>query len=159
MGTNFYWINPNDIEVPTEFFDRWHVGKRSAAGWYCYDCRVPVVRGGDINLVHTSHDVVVDACPKCGQGRPKQDGIPDAALVELGFGKPRQARAAKGVSTCSSFSWAQEPTFAQRICEQRADETIIADEYGRELTGQQFAQMLFANCPIQFTSSIGSDFC
>lgn len=158
MGTNFYWIDPDRVEVPADFAYRSHVGKRSAAGWYCYDCDVPLVFGGETTLVHTSLDVVVNACPKCGQGRPKQDGLPIAASIELGFSKPRQGRVTKGVSPCSSFSWAQEPAFAQKICEQRAEEVIIADEYGRELTGQQFAQMLFANCPIQFTWSIGTDF-
>lgn len=159
MGTNFYWIDPDQINVPTDFADRSHVGKRSAAGWYCYDCNVPLVRGGDSNLVHTCIENIINICPKCGQHKPETSSMPPrSALIELGLAKPRTGRQTTGVSTCSSFSWAQDPAFVKSICESRASETIVADEYGREFTGQEFIQMLFANCPIEFTYSIGRDF-
>ena len=33
MGTNFYIIDKDQ-----EYSEGRHIGKRSAAGWYCWDC-------------------------------------------------------------------------------------------------------------------------
>lgn len=159
MGTNFYWIDPDKVGVPTDIATRDHIGKRSAAGWYCWDCGVPLVRGGDIHLVHTSHDVHMDTCPRCGQGKPEENFTSGASAIELGFAEPRKSRKRRGVSSCSSFSYGQDPTIVQAICEQYANEDVVADEYGQEMTGQEFMSMVFSNCPIQFTHSIGVDFC
>lgn len=65
MGTNFYWITPEPelITLPTGEevergrFDhddpRIHIGKRSAAGMYCWSCRVTLHKHGE-KYVHTS---------------------------------------------------------------------------------------------------------
>ena len=53
MGTNFYWIVtgtaavPSDVKVPIEEDSpEVHIGKRSAAGPYCWDCGVTLCEGG-----------------------------------------------------------------------------------------------------------------
>lgn len=157
MGTNFYWVDPDRVGVPA-IPARDHIGKRSAAGWYCYDCNMPLVRGGDANLVHHSADAVVDRCPKCGQSKPSEHFASGSAAIELGFATPRKGRKSRGIASCSSFTWGQDPVNVQRLCEQHATEKVIIDEYGREMTGQEFMSMVFANCPLQFTHAIGVDF-
>ena len=80
-----------------------------------------------------------------------------AAAVELGFAEPRPGRPS-GVRGCSSFSWAQDPDKVRAICGEHLDDEIIADEYGRKMTGRAFLDMVEANCPIQFTRSVGKWF-
>lgn len=161
MGTNFYWVDPDKIGVSRQFDSseaRHHIGKRSAAGWFCWDCNIPLVQGGDIHLVHTSREAQTEVCPKCGQGKPVVKFEELASAVELGFAPPHKGRKTTGVSSCSSFSWGQDPAETHAICEKFAREQIIVDEYGQEMTGEEFLSMIFANCPIQFTHSIGVDF-
>lgn len=148
---------PAEIEDEDDFDVPAHIGKRSAAGWWCYSCGVTLCIGGKEN-VHSGYADWYKNCPKCK--RPKnQENLGDgAAGVELGFASPRVEKPS-GVSSCSSFSWAQEPDRVLAICQERPDEEIVVDEYGRALTGRAFAEMLAVNCPIQSTRSVGKDFC
>lgn len=157
MGTNFYFIEPaqrcphcdKPIGEPTEGE---HIGKRSAAGLYCYDCDETLVRGGKASI-HHSGGGSYDACPTCGARPPDFKGLSrGAAGVELGFAQPEEERP-KGVFTAASFSWAAEPegeNGVRAVCERNLEAEIIIDEYGRLMTGGAFLKMLRANCPIEF---------
>lgn len=147
MGTNFYWLGEGDRYSG-------HIGKRSAAGWYCYDCRVSLCRGGE-SMVHSGLYDMFDRCPKCGKS--VQPRAYHAAMVELGF---EQAATQKmtGVQGASSFIWAQQPEQVIARCIEHLFEHCVEDEYGDTYTGQQFLWMLDAGCPIRFYHSIGVEF-
>lgn len=147
MGTNFYWNNGE------------HIGKRSAAGLYCWDCGHTLCKGGDA-AIHWGQEEFYDACPACGKAFADTPGVwSGAAAVELGFAKPQTQRGT-GVKTCSSFSWAQNPAEVLARCRSwRGRFRIITDEYGRKTSGRAFVRMLECNCPIQYTDLVGSRFC
>ncbi len=154
MGTNFYWINASD-ETEDDDDPTVHIGKRSAAGWYCYDCHVTLALGG-LPAVHRGTGMH-DACPTCGK-TPQQDGY-NGAMIELGFAKtPAPPQRPAGVQGASSFTWAQQPTHVIARCNTSLHTPIIRDEYGRVYTGSEFLWMLDTFCPIQFTESIGRIF-
>ena len=172
MGTNFYWKLKSEPvyelaigerhELPIDSMDpAIHIGKRSAAGFYCWPCGVTLCQGGEA-AVHSGTHAWYPACPKCGAKPEHVEGdkgvIPLATAVELGFAKPRTSRP-PGVRSCSSFLWAQDPARVRQLCEAHLGEVVIVDEYDRELTGGQFLAMLRNNCPIEFTNSIGNWFC
>lgn len=135
MGCNFYTFKGR------------HIGKRSAAGLYCWDCGITLCKKG-IEGVHTGVDYF-DKCPKCGKGREEETLEESAAGRELGFNK--QAFGTKtGIRTCSSFRWAIDPG------ELRGSRRI-KDEYGRVYSKKEFYQML-EECPIQYFDRIGKEF-
>ena len=176
MGTNFYWhcgemeeVKPQTYTLPSgvevEYriqpsIDRddpqIHIGKRSAAGFYCWDCNETLCAGGK-SQIHQSTHGFYDACPKCGKGKTTEGLESSSAGLELGFAPPKAIRPT-GVRSCCSFSWAQEPDAVRQICEANLEKPIIRDEYHRTYTGNQFLQMLMANCPVEFTGSIGKWF-
>ena len=149
MSTNFYFIRGGA-----------HIGKRSAAGLYCWDCDVTLHRDGNAQI-HRGRcrddrgSTWWSACPKCGN-HPLVDENPPV-MVELGFAKPRASRPT-GVRGCSSFNWAEPPEAAGMRLRHGAKKTIVRDEYGTRYTGQEMLDMLEANCPVQFTHSVGQEF-
>jgi hypothetical protein len=165
MGTNFYWKVDRDDRLPTgepvpydSEHPSIHLGKRSAAGLYCWDDDVTLCTAGNegIHMGLAFHAT----CPVCGKGpEPFVAFREGPAAVELGFAKPNTARPT-GVRGASSFTWAQDPAPALRACRSRRGrpKALIVDEYGRDMTGPEFLEMLESNCPIQFTTSIGSWF-
>ena len=169
MGTNFYWIIPTaqtlavrlptgqELEIEVERDDpRIHIGKRSAAGLFCWDCNLTLCRGG-IGHLHKGRGEWYEQCPQCN-GEPVNEGLSAGpAALELGFAQPRASRPT-GVRGCSSFSWAQDAAAVRGICEQRLEDELIEDEYGRRLTGNQFLGMLAANVPVEFYDSVGAWF-
>ncbi len=148
MGCNFYAvITSGDSESER------HIGKRSASGYYCWDC--------DISLCASGHDDVhgsarfLDHCPVCGGGKETESIESSAAGRELGFNK-LTAKRKSGVKGASSFSWAMTPShFDELIC---APNVHVRDEYGRSFTRDQFSEIM-SECPIKFFRSIGVDFC
>lgn len=179
MGTNFYW-KPNDEGMlpaglgtleqhPSEDDPARHIGKRSAAGAYCYDCGVPLIESPPSRFagnfgrwspdhIHGGHAQRLDACPDCG-GTVKQEDLRDpgcAVGIELGFAKPLGKRP-RGVGSASSFSWAQEPARVILACRQWPDETLVVDEYGRDYTGAEFLDAILV-APLWFTDRIGGIF-
>jgi len=161
MGTNFFWkvpvlFTPTGQSIGFNTDDpRVHLGKRSAAGRYCWDCDVTLCVGGRLR-VH-SGDPFLPACPSCGEPFIAEGLTQGPAGVELGFVKANVERP-KGVRGASSFSWAQDPATVRSACLEHGDERLIVDEYGREMTCREFLAMLEANCPLEFTDSIGSWF-
>jgi len=156
MGTNFYWKTvgtgrttlANGIEID-HTIDRmdpvYHIGKRSAAGLYCWSCRVSLCREGESQIHYGGgpqrrEERWYDACPKCGR---KKGG--------------RDLDAETGVGHACSFTWAQIPHKVRRVCEERPQESLIEDEYDRSYTGEEFLKEL-RFCPIVFTDSIGRFF-
>jgi hypothetical protein len=137
MGTNFY---AGGI----------HIGKRSAAGFYCWDCGVTLCKGGEAK-VH--YDVgFYDRCPKCGKA-PKRETLSEGAVGrELGFNKSKPAPKT-GVQSCASFSWAISPETWRTIIGRKR----IKDEYGRWLCRADFEAVL-SECPIQYSDLVGQDF-
>lgn len=174
MGTNFYWIKneeghlPGGITGEAEFLE--HIGKRSAAGQYCWDCGVPLVEPGrrsdGYGQVFVSDDVVhggkprATKCPVCWkEPDPKRTDLRtpgNPAGVELGFAAPLQQRPS-GVCGASSFLWAQEPARVFRILGSFPDTKLMRDQYGAEYTGRE-AHELLMSIPLWFTSSIATSF-
>lgn len=133
MGTNFYGYGGK------------HIGKRSAAGLYCWDCGTTLCVSGN-NGVHKDESYWYEACPKCGKKPIEENLASGAAGRELGFNKTPFSRGS-GVSSCSSFTWAIDPEKFKGI----------KDEYGRKYTREEFDKML-EECPIQYFDMIGEEF-
>lgn len=177
MGTNFYWKNPGHIfglgrwsEFSNENKrDLLHIGKRSAAGFYCFDCGVTLVHndvitrfspGSRNRLVHTGQAGQSDLCPQCGAYVIEETLESSAAGLELGFrDSPSIAKELWGVRTCSSFNWAQDPgwVLAKLLALKNNSETVVIDEYEREYTAREFLEDLVI-CPMWFTNSVGTEF-
>lgn len=156
MGTNFFWIQDAHIPLGGNF-EGHHVGKRCAAGPYCWDCRVTLYPEGE-EQIHSGDSMFLEACPRCLTPLPEYDVLcKGAGAVELGFAKPN-LEPPTGVSSAASFSWACEPSIARERCEQYIDRPVIQDGHGRLYTGGLFLQMLKANCPIEITETVGREF-
>lgn len=124
---------------------KWHIGKRSAAGLYCWDCGVTLCKSGNRG-VHQGQSEWYEACPKCGQ-KPKVEDLATGAMGrELGFNtQPFQKKT--GVQSCASFFWARKLGKVQNI----------VNEYGDSYTREEFLQLL-EECPIQHENMIGALF-
>ena len=146
MGTNYYvrgWKTSDSMNP------KYHIGKRSAAGLYCWDCGVTLCKWGEMG-VHLGDSNWFKSCPKCG-GKPIKEGLSDgSAGRELGFNKTPYKRK-KGVASCSSFTWCMRPEefFKKNV--------IIWDEYRRSFTKDEFLKIL-DECPIQYSHLIGEWF-
>jgi hypothetical protein len=165
MGTNFYAAKDKSC----------HIGKRSAAGWYCWDCNISLCAQGSEGVHHTLQypqieilrqrypDKDIDdrgwflSCPECGKPRPEKASISSGAMGrELGFDRsPFGART--GVDTCSSFSWGIDPEgeVYKKLLKTRGKPII--DEYGRKYAIEEWLKML-EECPIRYVHSIGTEF-
>lgn len=163
MGTNFY-VRGHRYDSDPEF----HIGKRSAAGLYCYDCGVTLCKGGEERIHMSSDNEWHTECPKCGKKFEQEALENSSAGVELGFNKDTTEQKL-GVRSCSSFSWAMlQPRFQElqtqfagecRCCGQLfpQQKKIIENEYGDLFTFQEFMKELFA-CPIRFERMRGKEF-
>ena len=162
MGTNFYWKTETNVLPTGETVDddrmnpAIHIGKRSAAGWYCWDCNLTLCIGGEAGIHNNAG--MHDKCPQCGGEKIKEGLKGGPVAVELGFAKPNRIKPT-GVRGCSSFSWAQDGDRVVQICEQNLESKLIVDEYGDEYSCNEFLGMLHSNCPVRFTHSIGTWFC
>jgi len=124
MGTNFYLKSGQ------------HIGKRSAVGYYCWDCQIKCEG---------------EKCPNCGkifEGNVMAEG---AVAVELGFAKPYTQNERKGVRRVSSFTWDVDPMLHQLPSE-------LVDEYGKTYSFRKFKEQVLANCPIQIFTEVGRNF-
>ena len=134
MGCNFYTLKGQ------------HIGKRSAAGLYCWDCSRTLCMLGE-QEVHRGRSGWFEKCPSCGNGPVKETLENGAAGRELGFNKSKPTRK-KGVASCASFTWATE--------EAGLKVRKVKDEYGRKYTWAEFLEVL-EECPIRY-KLIGVDF-
>jgi len=137
MGTNYYTVNGK------------HIGKRSAAGMYCWGCKKTLCREGE-KRVHDDSKWF-DCCPLCGKKPEIETLEQSSAGRELGFNKSKPTTKT-GVKSCSSFTWAIDP---KKFMKSKIK--WVKDEYRRKITKQDFIKIL-DECPVQFTNSIGQDF-
>jgi hypothetical protein len=135
MGCNFYTLKGV------------HIGKRSAAGYYCWDCRTTLCCGGE-QFVHYGSKWF-DKCPICNRPKDKEDWASGSVGRELGFNK-KEFSAKTGVKSCSSFNWAIDPDKINKL-------RFVKDEYGRRYTLKEFRKIL-EECPIRYTDMIGREF-
>jgi len=145
MGTNFYTFENFCANCDRQ--DRLeHIGKRSAAGLYCWSCDAPLPEDEE-------------KCIHCGtRWERKGPGEPgNAAGVELGFAEPAMERPHNGVTNASAFRWAMEPDRVRLLCEASMDAPCVVDEYGSKMTGREFLEMLRCQCPLE-RFSIGVEF-
>jgi hypothetical protein len=134
MGTNFYYKK------------NVHIGKRSAAGFYCWDCNITLCKNGN-NSIHQSESKWHEKCPKCGKSY-LDEGFNSSVGRELGFNKSPYGKKV-GVRSCSSFTWAIEKG--------KIKFRKITDEYGRQFSRKEFEKIL-EECPVQFYDNIGKSF-
>jgi len=139
MGTNFF--SKSGI----------HIGKRSAAGLYCWDCGVSLCKGGStkIHMGDGTDNGWYKTCPICDEKPIKETWEQSTGGRELGFNESKP-KAKTGVATCCSFLWAISPKRLSRM-------QLILDEYGREFSKEGFNDVL-EECPIKFYTSIGKEF-
>jgi len=135
MGTNFYTLKDK------------HIGKRSAAGIYCWDCGISLCKAGNEGI-HQSESEFFKKCPLCKGEKGKETLENSSAGRELGF--KTQPTSKKGAKSCSSFTWA--------IIPYKLKAKTIKDEYGRKFTREEFDKIL-QECPIYHFGNIGIDFC
>lgn len=146
MGTNFYTKNGDK-----------HLGKRSAAGLFCWDCGITLCKEGP-EQVHKGHrpheDYWHKACPKCRKRPPDRFRL-NSSLTPLRPGE------GVGVNSCCSWTWATDPTTLEELLWAALMETsfgkVIRNEYGEEFTYDEFL-IVVRDCPIHFTDNIGLEF-
>lgn len=147
MGCNFYLIK-----------DDKHIGKRSAAGMYCWDCKQTLCARGEQGI-HEHKSDWNDMCFSCGEAIPKESIEESSAGRELGFNKSKPKRK-KGVASCSSFTWAIDPIeFFIRIDTIEhllSPDIAIRDEYDHKYSFKGFCDIM-TECPIQYYA-VGEDF-
>ena len=140
MGTNYYFKqNPSTGEPWDESIDEdsplRHIGKRSAAGSYCYKCGTTLCIGGT-HAVHMqgSRDPITalftgfhDVCPICGH-----EGVPCSSFtITL-----TKHKAKLYLLSRNKHKWIEDMKWA-------------IDEYGREFTAVEMLKII-EECPIQF---------
>lgn len=139
MGTNFYWK-----EIPKEFekykanvkrcsvygFEKnnenvlKHIGKRSGAGMYCYECGTTLNKHGTDRVHDFEYSEWYERCPICGQ---------------------------KGAYICT-FRWTfmKHKWLIEKLAHEGYKEKCIVDEDGDSYSPIEFLQEI--NTPIEYQS-------
>ena len=138
MGTNFYLGSKSGI----------HIGKRSAAGYYCFDCHKTLCKDGD-RKVHYGKSDWFDKCPICGKPPIEENFENSATGIELGLNRVK-SNPSVGVRSCSSFTWAIDP-------EEIKGYRRVIDEYGHKCSLKAFFNMV-DTYPIHCFEMIGQEF-
>ena len=155
MGTNYYkepLKEKYDEECDLNYFTdeyKSHIGKRSAAGYYCWDCKTTLKIGGEAKVHYDGE--WYDECPKCGASKHVETLDDSSAGRELGFNKSNTSKH-NGVRTVSSFNWAIDPETLDSVLNEKT-----YNEYGDDFTKEEFKNLI-SDCPIHFTRSIGKEF-
>jgi hypothetical protein len=145
MGTNFYWKDSKQTDGIQD-----HIGKRSAAGYYCWDCGTTLLQSGDRNIHYSEYEKNwLKFCPSCFAEIEKETITESSAGTELGFNKITGGK--KGIKTCCSFTWTLMKHLwkIQNLCDNVNKEKVIINEYGDEFSAEEFLQML-KGCPVQY---------
>lgn len=139
--------------TPPSLQDYSHIGKRSAAGLYCYSCNSWFHDPANCDKREPDER---RTCKYCGKG--PEDVMSRAASMELGFSEAEADRPESGVKGTCSFGWANWPDEVYRIAlTAPVDMPLVIDEYGRTMTGQEFLTMMRSNVDIT-KMSIGQVF-
>ena len=128
MSTNFYWKEIQPWFKKNAIIDDWddcgnivmHIGKRSAAGGYCFKCGITATIEGSY-AVHFD-DSHYDTCPMCGE-----------VFHETNI----------------SFTWTamiHKQLIAQYLS---SPQKIIIDEYDREYTAKEFMEAIHTDLVFQ----------
>ena len=146
MGTNFYLLNGT------------HLGKRSAAGHYCYKCDVSLVTGqpGGMNPAASPHAggwASRNSCPNCGQSYQNEGGLYQPELFKPTPEETARELASGDVRGAYSFSYAVAPSMVAVYNPRRK----VTSEYGDKMTLQEFRNMV-ERAKFRFTDSIGREF-
>ncbi len=151
MGTNFFLRNRRKVtdQLLRELHENGpHIGKRSPAGWYCWDCKISLCKQGE-EAVHFCESKWNDNCPKCGLPRPEIASLTTGAVArEIGLDDSDYA-VKTGVNDCSSFRWNIDPDGEEWLKVIEKGGKPIVDEYGRLFSVEEFLEML-TECPIQY---------
>ena len=126
MGPNYYLMSGK------------HIGKESASGYYCLDCKLTLCIQGEAGI-HYSASKWHESCPKCGK-KPDETFIDD---------KEKPVRT--GVVRITSFRWALNKKELEK-------KKKIKNEYGLVMNLQEFKEMLDYWCPVQYYDMIGQEF-
>lgn len=155
MGTNFY------LRDEAEEYERGqHLGKRSAAGMYCYACNISLVTGMpggfDVESPHISKKPYgvnrgYEQCPKCGA---KPSG--NFYLPELFMPTQEQTEREEMYPVRYSFSFGF--ALAPEEISLYAPDTEVVDEYGRVFLMHEFWSDVLAKAVFLFTEHIGQEF-
>jgi len=124
MGMNIYTL------------DGKHIGKRFAAGVWCWDCKTEV-KHDDIGCFFF--------CPRCGQKHSIGTLNYNPAYRELGFSKP-EPRKHTGIDGASGFTWCtdKETGLAQTTNEIKSKikrRKFLIDENDGRMTIKEFFKM------------------
>ncbi len=153
MGTNYYFIQKKERVK--------HIGKASAAGWWCHNCNVPLVSNAvnedpwknrerlyGANAIHYSSSQA-EKCFICNTPVPKENLEVSAAGEMLGFNKKKRKKV--GVTSVLSFTWAIELADFSKY----SQSCKIENEYEDKIL--DFSEVL-SKCPIQFYHLVGKYF-
>jgi hypothetical protein len=165
MGTNYYAY---DVKSKEQLY---HIGKRSAAGHFCWDCgmsskniakdnwdKKPYIYG--TRAIHcggfeenrlNNEPTDLEYCPVCGKPFHVDKEEVNAMFAELGFSKqPNRTN-----NTTCSFMFGISPYVLSDVM---SNENIcVIDEYGRELTKEEFKEVI-QNCGVKYYDFVGEDF-
>lgn len=140
MGTNYYLASNGK-----------HLGKKSAAGLYCWDCEVTLCKQRK-DGIHQSKSDWHEKCPKCGKPAEEETLSESSAGRELGFNKEKYQKKT-GVKSCSSFTWAIPKEEFLKLSKRKR----VKDEYDRFMSVKKFLKIL-EECPVQYFHQIGKYF-
>ena len=145
MGTNFYWIGKTHEDGEDD--PSVHIGKRSAAGLYCWDCGTTLCSDGT-ERIHYGRVDFFKTCPNCNKS--PNDGK-TTGHVELGFAEPKDV-GRKGVTSCCSFIWTMMKHKRDLKYLFNVNKKVVIDEYNREYTAKEFFEEALAGVAIEFQS-------
>lgn len=138
MGTNFYWKRiPREFEKYKSNVEKIsvyggfeknnenvlkHIGKRSSAGMYCYECGTTLNKYGTDHLHDYEYSEWYEVCPICGK---------------------------EGTPICS-FRWTimLHKWLIDLYVKKGRTTKMIVDEYGEEYTPQEFLQAV--KTPVEY---------
>ncbi len=130
-----------------------HIGKRSAAGSYCYDCGS--VFHQHTSELHSGRDSdffkYLDSCHGCGKRREERTVFPSSAGIELGFNKAEEVKK-EGIGSCSSFTWTlmKHKWELQKLASKKNRKKIVEDEYGRKYTAKEFLEDQLSSVMVEY---------
>jgi len=126
MGINFYWIIDEEMNPIVSDDDgdsqEIHIGKRSCAGNYCYDCGI-FLTYDHTKDAHNGKGRNCLRCPRCNS---------------------------EGKNACT-FTWTMMYHLKrlQKLAVDYPDLNVVRDEYGGLNTASEFLNDILASCPIQ----------
>ena len=167
MGCNFFIYNKLTKE-------KIHIGKRSAAGYYCWNCKTTLCKRENEG-VHldcngcweSSHKKIhdckwFDRCSYCGCTPDKENLFNSSAERELGMNTLAMEKK-KGVRRCFSFTFALEPYKIDNIMKKNGNLVIVSEYYYPKKDDQMwdldtFKKTVMLECLIKFMHMVGIEF-